>query len=86
MFDKVYQATHPSMMDGASNEDLRERYLVEGLFRDGAVALNYTHNERMIIGGAAPIDTPLALPVHSEPASAEGESLATSTFCSSTKR
>ena len=28
MFRKTYHATHPDMMDGASNEQLRERYLI----------------------------------------------------------
>ena len=27
MFAKTYQATHPVMMQGASNDDLRDRYL-----------------------------------------------------------
>lgn len=73
MFDKVYQATHPSMMDEASNEDLRERYLVDGLFRENEVHLNYSHNERMVIGGAFPGSASVSLPVQKEPASAEGE-------------
>lgn len=73
MYDKVYQATHPDMMDGASNQQLRDRYLVDGLFVSGAVSLNYTHNERMVIGGAAPVDGVLALPSHSEPPSLAGK-------------
>ncbi len=32
MFAKTFQATHPDMMAGASNEQLRDRYLVGGLF------------------------------------------------------
>ncbi|KAA9131680.1 5-dehydro-4-deoxy-D-glucuronate isomerase [Marinihelvus fidelis] len=67
MFDKTYQATHPDMMEGASNQQLRDRYLVNNLFTDGRLALNYTHNERMVIGGAAPMDTPLSLPDQVEP-------------------
>ena len=27
MYDKVYQAAHPDMMDGAANQQLRDRYL-----------------------------------------------------------
>lgn len=68
MFVKNYQATHPDMMDGASNQDLRDRYLVEALFVADTVQLNHTHNERMLIGGAAPINSPVALPVQQAPA------------------
>jgi 4-deoxy-L-threo-5-hexosulose-uronate ketol-isomerase len=73
MFDKTYHATHPEMMAGASNEQLRERYLITGLFARGRVVLDYCHNERFVIGGASPVDTVLALPRHTEPASAAGQ-------------
>ncbi|WP_287105102.1 5-dehydro-4-deoxy-D-glucuronate isomerase [Brevundimonas sp.] len=73
MYDKVYQATHPDMVDGATNEQLRDRYLVSGLFQRGRISLNYSHHERLIIGGAVPTDAPLALPRHSEPASLAGK-------------
>ena len=75
MFAKTYYATHPEMMDGASNQDLRDRYLVSGLFRAGEIVLTYSHGERFIIGGAVPGTEPLALPVQTEPASAAGHPL-----------
>lgn len=75
MYDKVYQATHPDMMAGATNDQLRDRYLVSGLFVPGRLSLNYSHNERMIIGGATPTDAPLSLPTQSEPPSLAGEAL-----------
>jgi 4-deoxy-L-threo-5-hexosulose-uronate ketol-isomerase len=68
VFDKTYQATHPDMMQGAGNDDLRDRYLISGLFKAGQVSLNYCHNERFVIGGAAPTDKPLPLPVQGPPA------------------
>ncbi|QNQ08649.1 5-dehydro-4-deoxy-D-glucuronate isomerase [Sphingomonas alpina] len=75
MFQKTYYATHPDMMAGASNEDLRDRYLVSDLFRPGEIILNYSHGERFIIGGAVPAGGPLALPVRSEPPSDAGRPL-----------
>ena len=72
MFDKTYYATHPDMMACVSNDELRDRYLIGGLFRDGECVLNYTHAERFVIGGVAVVDAPVALPAQTEPASAAG--------------
>lgn len=72
MFDKTYHATHPDMMECVDNESLRDRYLVSGMFEDGKVVLNYSHNERFVIGGAVPADGVLKLPDQAEPASAAG--------------
>ncbi len=75
MYAKTFYATHPDMMDGASNQALRDRYLVGGLFRDGEIVLTYSHGERFVIGGAVPGAATLALPAHSEPESAAGHPL-----------
>lgn len=72
MFDRIYQGTHPDMMEGVSNEKLRERYAVIGLFDKGRISLNYSHNERFVIGGAAPVAQALKLPDQTEPPSAVG--------------
>lgn len=72
MFEKTYYATHPEMMRGATNEDLRDRHLVSGLFRRGEIVLTYSHGERFVIGGAIPSDAALHLPAQSEPESAAG--------------
>lgn len=71
MFQKTYHATHPEMMAGASNEQLRQRYLVSGMFVPEQVQLNYTHYERIVIGGAAPVQSRIQLPAQQEPASAK---------------
>ena len=67
MFRKTYQATHPDMMEDARNQQLRDRYLVTDLFAPERVSLDYSHNERFVIGGAAPVRETLTLPAQSEP-------------------
>jgi 4-deoxy-L-threo-5-hexosulose-uronate ketol-isomerase len=75
VYAKVYHSTHPDMMEGATNDQLRDRYLVGGLFQPGQMALNYSHDERMIIGGVMPASAGLSLPKHTEPPSLAGKPL-----------
>jgi 4-deoxy-L-threo-5-hexosulose-uronate ketol-isomerase len=72
MFDRTYYATHPDMMECVSNDELRDRYLIQGLFREGECVLNYTHADRFVIGGVAVGDAPVKLPAQTEPPSAVG--------------
>ena len=67
MYDKIYQATHPTMIARAGSQELRDLYLLSGLFRDGRVVLNYSHHERLIIGGACPRGAALELPAQASP-------------------
>ena len=68
MFRKTYHATHPDMMETAGTEALRERYLLTGLFVPGIVTLDYLHQERLVIGGVAPVEGPVEMPVQGPPA------------------
>jgi 4-deoxy-L-threo-5-hexosulose-uronate ketol-isomerase len=71
MYRKTYYATHPASVNGAANEQLRERYLITDLFAEDEIRLNYLHYERFVVGGAAPVREPVSLPLQQEPASAK---------------
>ncbi|AOS64341.1 5-dehydro-4-deoxy-D-glucuronate isomerase [Actinoalloteichus hymeniacidonis] len=60
----VRYATNPDDARSYGTEELRDRYLVTDLFVPGEVRLTYSHQDRVILGGAMPIaDLPLSLPV-----------------------
>ncbi len=73
MYQKTFYATHPESLAGASNEELRQLYLVGDLFAEGELRLNYSHFDRMVVGGASPTGEKISLPVQTEPESAKGK-------------
>lgn len=72
MFERNYYATHPDMMECVSNDELRDRYLIQGLFRESEVVLNYTHADRFVIGGVLVGSSDVRLRDQTEPASVAG--------------
>jgi len=58
---RVFQATHPDMVVGLDTEKLRSHYLLDSLFANDAVLLNYSHVERFLVGGATPVARALEL-------------------------
>jgi 4-deoxy-L-threo-5-hexosulose-uronate ketol-isomerase len=73
MYKKIYYATDPSVIATADTEALRDRYLISGFFAPEEIALFYSHGERLVVGGAAPIKKALKLPVKTEPESEKGK-------------
>ena len=53
------QAAHPRDVRSYDTEALRQDFLIERIFVQGEIALTYTHYDRMIVGGAVPLDAPL---------------------------
>ncbi len=52
---------------------MRELYLVNELFVADEVRLNYTHFDRIVVGGVMPVNQKLLLPAQPEPESAKGK-------------
>ncbi|MGW4638765.1 5-dehydro-4-deoxy-D-glucuronate isomerase [Sphaerisporangium sp. NPDC004334] len=59
---EVRYATAPDQVPGMTTDRLRSRFLAEDLFVPGEIRLVYSHEDRIIVGGAAPGDAPLDLP------------------------
>ena len=63
---QVRYSTSPSSVETAHAADLRENFLVEDLFETGEVHAVYTHDDRMVVGGAVPGHERLELPAWTE--------------------
>ncbi|BDZ42008.1 4-deoxy-L-threo-5-hexosulose-uronate ketol-isomerase [Paraoerskovia sediminicola] len=63
---QVRYSTSPSSAETATTGELRENFLVDDLFVNGEVRGTYTHDDRMVIGGAVPGTAQLDLPAWSE--------------------
>ena len=71
---EIRHPTHPDQLRGSSTEELRARYLIEDLFSPTEVRTVYTHQDRVVIGGVAPIrDADISLPTY--------DPLRSATFC-----
>jgi len=73
MYNRIIHAAHPDGMRGADNRTLRERHLIGDLFAPDTIGLTYTHYDRLVVGGAAPVGKEIGLPLQTEPASARGK-------------
>lgn len=49
-----------------NTQQLRENFLVQNLMQPGKIELIYSHYDRMIIGGAVPVSSPISLPQEEE--------------------
>ena len=59
---QVRYSTSPSGVETSTSADLRDNFLVEDLFREGEARGVYTHDDRMIVGGALPAGGQVDLP------------------------
>ncbi|MCL8024482.1 5-dehydro-4-deoxy-D-glucuronate isomerase [Nocardioides bruguierae] len=63
---QVRHSTSPAGAETATTADLRRDFLVEDLFVEGQVTATYTHDDRMVIGGAVPGTGQLDLPAYTD--------------------
>lgn len=54
-------ATNPAQIPGMTTADLRAQYLVPEVFVPGEITVTYTHHDRIVLGGAVPAGSDLAL-------------------------
>lgn len=63
---RFFSSVHPDDVIGLSTAQLRERFLLKGLFVADQVSLAYWETDRSLVGGAVPVAGPLDLPAHPE--------------------
>lgn len=57
----IRYANHPEDVAHYGTAELRKQFLVERVFIPGEIALTYSHVDRVVFGGAEPLDAALAL-------------------------
>lgn len=57
----VRHASHPDAVRLYDTATLRQHFLIESLFSPGEIRLTYSHYDRMVVGGAMPLASPLEL-------------------------
>ena len=57
----VRYANHPEDSKHYTTEELRKHYLIENVFVEDDIALTYSHQDRIIAGGAYPVNKVLKL-------------------------
>ena len=68
-FDVRY-SNHPDDSKHYDTKQLREKYLIEKLFEEDEILLTYSHQDRIIAGGAMPVKKKLSLGTFKELATA----------------
>jgi len=58
---EIRYSTHPRDAKHYTTEELRKEFLIPQVFVPGEIKLVYSHVDRMIAGGATPLDKPLRL-------------------------
>lgn len=57
----IRYSNHPDDSKHYDTEELRKHYLIDKVFEADEIALTYSHQDRMIAGGAMPVSKELTL-------------------------
>ncbi len=57
----IRYANHPDDSKKYGTEELRQKYLIEKVFEKDEILLTYSHQDRIIAGGAMPVDKKIGL-------------------------
>ncbi len=57
----VRQVCHPEAVKRFDTDELRKHFLIEKIFSKDEICLTYSHIDRMIVGGAMPVDKQVEL-------------------------
>ena len=63
---QVRYAVGPNETRQFNTTELRENFLIDTLFTPNSLQLCYSHYDRVIVGGAMPVDSPVDLPTYPE--------------------
>ena len=63
---EIRYATHPEDSKNYTTEEIRSRYVVTEVFKKDDISLTYSHVDRIIFGGAMPVEKSLSLKVGKE--------------------
>ena len=61
---QIYQAISQREAQGFNTQQLRENFLIETIFQNNEITMCYTHYDRVLLGGAMPINTAVTLPTY----------------------
>jgi 4-deoxy-L-threo-5-hexosulose-uronate ketol-isomerase len=59
---KLRGSTDPEGLRRMTAQELRDTFVIDDLFRPGAIAMTYIEVDRAVVGSAVPLDSPLTLP------------------------
>jgi 4-deoxy-L-threo-5-hexosulose-uronate ketol-isomerase len=63
---KTLHQVHPDDFKKYGSEEIRNKFLLDGLVKRGSIEAVYTHYDRMIVGAAYPLESPLTLGTYPE--------------------
>lgn len=58
---RVLHSVHPDDFKSYQTQQIRDRFLMDGIVQPGTINCVYTHYDRMIVGAANPVNEPLQL-------------------------